>query len=277
MFGQLGSFTQSLGQIKFKGRLFGAHLEAEAVKSHGKICQMHLPHKKRKGTELGDIIVAVDYVLNDPLAQKNKIVNGTASVIQTEKESYAKNGLNAAQLYLMTQWPRIDFRSRSWKFDVLSDVFAFYLFVLHPTATASGKTSIMSAAMLAKYLKVDKKAVLAKIDGKVPFSFPNLLIKDPIKLSTMPLSLSLYLLRALYLTLGSSSLKFRALLKKNFFPKMEEVEDCGVTIPELTIFQNKEAQQFENSGVPDKFLSFDDEDDGDIFSVRIKVILKIIE
>lgn len=268
---QLVLFNQSLGTISYKGLAFSARLRTEIAMSHGRICQMHLPlpNNPKKGTELGDVIVAVDYILIDPATPKTKVVNGGASIIQTKKESYARNGINAAQLYLMTQWPRLDFRERTWKFDVLSDVFAFYFFVLDCSSTVAGKTSIVSAPMLAKYLGADKNTLISGITGNIPFSSPNLLYRDQIGISTMPLSLTEYILRSLYLTIGSSSVRFRAMLKKEFFHYMEEVEDCQLAFPPI----NKKIPSKEIPDFPEKLLKLDEDEEGDIFAVRIKLIL----
>jgi hypothetical protein len=268
----LQSYKQSLGQVSFKGRYFEALISTEMAKSHGHICQMNLPGDQKKRTELGDIIFAVDYVLIDDIQQTTKIINGCASVLQTKKEAYARQGLDSAQLYLMTQWPKIDYLGVPWKFDIFSDCFAFYFFVLDSASSENKKSSIISAPMLTKYVNVDKDSLFAGINQRVSLNI-NLLNKEKIGLSNlmMPYSFSSYLMRAFYLTIGSPSIKVREFLKYNFFPDMEEVEDCELISP------TSQTQITSNGGWNDSNVTFDDSGDGEINAVRVKIILKRVE
>ena len=266
----IGSYRQSLGTMSFKGRFFEAMISTETAKSHGHVCQMSLPLQK-KGTELGDIIVAVDYILVDDFEHTTKIVNGCASVLQTKKEVYARKGLDSAQLYLMTQWPELDYHAKTWKFDVFSDCFAFYFFVLDPANPERTKSSILSAPMLTKYLNANKASLLAGINQSVPFSNLDLLVKEKVGISTMPFSFSSYLMRGLYLTVGSPSITFRAFLKNNFFASMEEVEDCDLINP------TNKLQVTSNEGDWNNKQVIDDGEDEDISAIRLKLTLKRIE
>jgi hypothetical protein len=235
---------------------------------------MDLPSRKKK-SELGDIIIAVDYVLDDIVEQKKRIVDGAASVIETKMEKTAKNRLTAAQLYLMTQWPQFSFGAKSdWKLNVFSDNFGFYLFILDPGATESEKSSVLSAPMIKYYSGIDKTTLLSRIDGTVSFR-SDLLRQEKCGEITMPLNFGNCLFHALHLVLGSPSINFTELLKE-FFPLMEEVEDCC-----------NEAQTFQSQSNRTQVLnmseianskpigdSFSDGEDGDLFAVRIKVILR---
>jgi hypothetical protein len=264
----------NLGSIRFKGHFFDVTIETETEVSHQRYCIMDLPSRKKK-SELGDIIIAVDYVLDDIVKQRRRIIDGAASVIETKMEKTAKNRLTAAQLYLMTQWPQFSFGTKSdWKLNVFSDNFGFYLFILDPTTTKSEKSSILSAPMIKYYSEIDKTILLSRIDGTVSFR-TDLLRREKCGKMMMPLPFGSYLFHALYLAFGSPSINFRELLK-GFFPLMEEVEDC---YDEAQTFQSKSnsAQLSKMSemanGKPMGCSPFDDED-GDLFAVRIKVILK---
>jgi len=266
---KLSSYKAYVGKVGFKGRFFEATIEAETAKSHGRICQMQLPSGK-KGTELGDIMVLVDYILDDFVEHKRKIINGSASIIQTKKEKFAKQGLNAAQLYLMTQWPPFQYKGFSGRFDVFPDSFAFYLFVLDPTSPEKEKSSVVSAPMLTRYLGIDKTRLTNSINGKVKFSNPDLLSKQIVGCSLIPLTVGSYLFRALNLALGSPSIEVRRFLReKDFFPLMEEIEDCHLGT------QTQKTQMIDDNGKPHDYILSDDEDEY-VFAVRLKVILKTI-
>jgi hypothetical protein len=266
---KLSSYRADLGTVGFKGRYFKTTIETEKAVSHGRVCQMQLPTGK-PGAELGDLILAVDYVLDDFAEKKKKIINATASVIQTKKEEYAKQGLTANQLFLMTQWPQFEYKGAVWKLDVFSDAFAFYLFILDPTAKERKKSSVLSGSMLIKYLGVDKASLLNHMNGKIPFPNSSLLRREQVGLSRMPLSFGSFLLRALSLTVGSSSIEFRKLLKKNFFYMMEDVEDCDFST------QTQGQRLRSDNNWPNKYNPMN-ETDGDVFSVRIKVNLKRVD
>ena len=212
----LGSLNMPLGKFSFKGRLFSFEVKTERKKSHGHNCKMLLP-SGRKGTELGDLILCVDYVLDDPV-EKRKIVAGKASLVQTKKESSAiKNGLYANQMYLMTQWPKFKYKGNTCNFQVFSDSFAFYLFVLDQSQKQINKSSMLSASMLARYLGENKGSLLQNIDGKVKFLTPDLILRDK-NIQFFPLTIGYFLNRAIYLHLGSESLEVNSLRKCSFPP-----------------------------------------------------------
>ncbi len=266
----LGSLNMPLGKFSFKGRLFSFEVKTERKKSHGHNCQMLLP-SGRKGTELGDLILCVDYVLDDPV-EKRKIVAGKASLVQTKRESSAiKNGLYANQMYLMTQWPEFVYKGVSCDFQVFSDSFAFYLFVLDQTKDQTNRSSMLSASMLARYLGENKASLLKKIQGTVKFLRPDLILRDK-NIQFFPLTLGDFLHRAIYLHLGSESLEVREFLKEVFFPSMEEVEDCEVLVqPKQPLKTGLDMRPFNKKFHGDK--NYDD----DISAVRIRFILKRIE
>ena len=213
----------NLGKIQFKNRIFEVSIDVEQAISHGKICKMVLPNPVR--TELGDLLLAVDHILvdNQSINSKSKIIGGTCSIIQTKKESYAKNGLSSRQLYLMTQWPKFKYKGDEWEFKMLPDLCSFYLFVLDPSSKKR-KTNLLSSSTLSRLLGVGKTQLLNNIKGKIPLPNANLITVD--NNEVLPLSLTSFLVKSLYLTVGSQSMELRNFIRKNFFPSMEEVEDC---------------------------------------------------
>jgi len=107
------------------------------------------------------------------------------------------------------------------------------------------------------------------IKGKVPLSQIDLVWREKINGSWMPLSLTSFVIKSLYLSLGSQSLSIRRFLKQFFFHSMEEIEDC------VTTTQMKKQWQ---AGDFDPFRKHDfSEEDGDISAIRFKVIIKRIE
>jgi hypothetical protein len=273
VFSKLKGYTKDLGIVQFKKRQFRITIEVESEKTHGKRCKFFLPFGGLElETELGDLIVAVDYILDDPYTPNNsrKIVEGTCSMIQTKKESYAKKGLSARQLYLMTQWPEFRYKKHYWKFALFSDISSFYLFVLEPTSQQKQKSSVLSTPMLVRLLGVNKSNLLKNIKGLIPFSQTDLLVRERINGSLMPLSFTSFLLKSLHLNLGSQSLDVRNFLRQNFFPTMEEVEDCYTTTQVERQRQIKEYDPFR------KNMHSGEEDDY-IYAVRFKVIIKRVE
>jgi hypothetical protein len=266
----LGSLNMPLGKFSLKGRLFSFEVKTERKKSHGHNCKMMLP-SGRKGTELGDLILCVDYILDDPV-EKRKITAGKASLVQTKRESSAiKDGLAANQLYLMTQWPEFKYKGNTCNFQVFSDSFAFYLFVLDQSQKQINKSSMLSASILARYLGENKASLLQNINGKVKFSTSDLILRDK-NIQFFPLTIGFFLNRAIYLHLGSESLEVREFLKKVFFPSMEEVEDCEILVqPRQPLKTGLDMWPYK------KYPSKEEGPDDDISAVRIRFILTRIE
>jgi|GEM_PF-7058592 len=267
----------SLGSTNFKNHYYIATIATEAVVSHQKYCNMNLPPPyPKKKSELGDIVIAVDYVLEDLQTKTKKIINGAASVIETKKEKSYNNGLTAAQLYLMTQWPPFGFRSNlDWKLNVFPDNFGFYLIILDETLPKSECSRVLSAPMITHLSRIDKSQLLSKIDGTVSVQ-PDLLKLDACgKSILMPLTFGTYLYHALLLLFGSPSMNFRALLKQKFFPKMEETEDCDPDANmEEMINETPNLLALEGNSNPNPADSpFENEKDNRLFAIRIKMIL----
>jgi hypothetical protein len=271
IFEQLSLYNANLGRVNFKDRQFEVTVKAEGAKSHGRICNMMLPPEEL-GTELGDLVIAVDHILFDPYDQTKKITNGTCSIVQTNKEEFAKRGLSTRQLYLMTQWPKFKYRGKPWKFEVFPDVFSFYLFVLDPSSEQRQKSSLLSSTILARFLGVNKASLLKNIKGKITLPNPNILKREKIDNSMMPFSFTSFLIKASYLSLGSQSLDVRNFLKQIFFPYMEDVEDCSVTIQRRRI--RRKTREHDDHFRKYAFL---DRKDEDIFGIRLKVILRRLE
>lgn len=256
----------NLGKIQFKKRLYEISLDVERAISHGKICEMALTNPVR--TELGDLLIAVDHILIDNITDnaKNKIIGGTCSIIQTKKESYAKKGLSSRQLYLMTQWPRFEYKGDSWEFKIFPDLCSFYLFVLDPSSKKR-KTNLLSSSALSRLLGVGKNQLLNNIKGKIPLPNTNLLSVE--NNEVLPMSFASFLIQSLYLTVGSQSIELRNFIRKYFFQSMEEVEDCPATI------------QILNQATSPKnwFPNYMDQPEHDekILGIRLKVLIKRIE
>lgn len=271
IFKELSLYNANLGRVNFKGQHFEVTIEVEGAKSHGRICDMALPSGEL-GSELGDLVVAVDHILVDPYDQTKKITNGTCSIIQTKKEKFAKKGLSARQLYLMTQWPKFKYKGQYWEFEVFPDIFSFYLFVLDPSSEQRHKSSLLSSTILARFLGVDKTSLLKRIKGKIPLSNPNVLKREKIDNSMMPFSFTSFLIKSSYLSLGSQSLGVREFLKQIFFPSMEEVEDCNLAIQRRRI--RSKMRDRDDWFRKYAFLNRKDED---ILAIRLKVILRRLE
>lgn len=271
---QFINYNADLGDIYFKDYYFKSMIEVENELSHGKICNMILPLKEVK-TELGDLIISVDHILLDPDINEPKIINGTSSIIQTKKEKYAKSGLNARQLYLMTRWPKFYYKGYSWEFDVIPDVFSFYLFVIDPSSSQTNKSSFLSSSFLTRLLRMDEFKLLDLIDQKISILDPNFMYREKVNSSTLPFSFTSFLIRMLNLSIGSQSLEVRRFLKQYFFPLMEDIEDCHVEL------RTKDIQKPSYKS-PDSF-DFNDYDDSlsgnndDILAIRIKLFLKRLE
>lgn len=264
----------NLGSTSFKNHLYIATIAAETIVSHQKYCNMELPPPlPKKKSELGDIVIAVDYVLDDLTTQKKKIINGAASVIETKKEKAYNGGLTAAQLYLLTQWPRFGFRSNpAWKLNVFPDNFGFYLIILDQTLPKSESSRVMSAPMIAHLSGIDKSLLLSKIDGTVSVRSDLLKREACGRAITIPFTFGTYLYHVLLLLFGSPSMNFRALLKE-FFPKMEEVEDCD---PDANMMEtiNKTSNSLALEGHSNPVdCPVENDKSGDIFMIRIKIIL----
>lgn len=268
IFNQLSSYSGNLGNVQLKGQIFEISIEVEKAISHGKICQMVLPSGPL-GTELGDIIIAVDHVLDDAQLsnQKRKVIGGTCSIIQTKKENLAKKGLPARQLYLMTQWPRFRYNRQYWEFRLQLDVSSFYLFVLDPSSHER-KTNLFSSILLCRLLGVNKTSLLNNIRADIPL--PSLDVIRRENADVLPFSLTSFLIRSLYLSLGSQSVDFRDFLRNAFFPSMEEIEDCVSTT-------QTECQWQAGDYVPFYSGSSSKGEDEDIYAVRFKVIIKRID
>lgn len=265
---ELSSYKADLGSIGFRGQRFKASIEAEGAISHGRNCNMHLTSGPIE-TELGDLIILVDHIL-DMHDGSRKIINGASSIIQTKKEEYAKSGLSARQLYLMTQWPKFDYKGLSCEAKIFPDTFAFYLFVLSPSAAEEPKSSIISSSMVTKLLQVNKLDLLNNIRGYIAFSNTNILRKEDVYGWPLPLFIAPYLIRALCLSLGSPSIEFRTFLKQTFFPSMEEVEDCEL------VTKTQGPKMHTGNKWPPKNQLLERKDD-DILAVRLKVTLGRME
>jgi hypothetical protein len=268
----LRNYSLSLGSIKFKNQQFNTSIETEMHRSHGKICSMMLPSEEVE-TEICDLIIAVDYVLIDPISpvKTTKIINGACSFIQTKKQSMAKKALSVRQLYLMTQWPKFRYKGDEWTFKLFPDCSSFYLFILD-TSSEQLKTSVLSSPMLIRLLKENKTSLLNKIKGAIPLSSIDLIKKENIGNSTMPFPLASFLNRSLNLSIGSQSLDVRQFLKKFFFPNMEEVEDCLST----TESANR-VQSYANDNWFNKGTNLGGEDEDSILAIRLNVVMRRIE
>jgi hypothetical protein len=131
--------------------------------------------------------------------------------------------------------------------------------------------------MIAHLSGIDQSQLLSKIDRAVSVQ-PGLLKPDPCgKFISMPLAFGAYLHRALLLLFGSPSMSFRALLKqKDFFPEMEEVEDCDPDANMQKEIINKAPnlltpEGYSNPNPADS--SFKNEEDNRLFLIRIKINL----
>ena len=270
---ELRQYRKDLGRIGFKGYTYRASLESESTKSHQHNCTMDTPMGAVK-TELGDLIISVDHILRER-GQKSKILNGNSSIIQVKREVFAKRGLSARQLYLMTQWPEFSYGHRPWKFNVFADTFAFYMFVLDPSAQEP-KSSILSASMLTKFLGISKEDLLNNIRGTVPFSNLDILKKENIAGQPVPSFFAPYLLSIVCLSLGSSSLEFRRFLNQFFFPSMEEVEDCNLIAETQGVTRSYTDKHLHNEW-PNKPQRAKKKDESGIRAVRLKLTLERLE
>jgi hypothetical protein len=270
---ELRQYKKDLGYTGFKGQTYKASLESELAKSHQHNCNMHAPMGVVE-TELGDLIILVDHILQDH-GQKSKIINGGSSIIQVKRETYAKKGLSARQLYLMTQWPEFHYGGSPWKFNVFPDTFAFYMFILDPSVDEP-KSSIISASMLTKLLGISKGDLLSNIRKTVPFSNVSLLRKDFIDGQPVPSFFAPFLLNMACLSIGSSCIEFRRFLKQFFFPTMEEVEDCSLIMKKQMVkrkCRSGDAQR-NSSKWPHEFKIKKEKEDNEIRAVRLKLVLE---
>ena len=264
-----------LGSINFKRYSFDVSIETETKKTHQRYCQMNL--SKKKSCELGDILLVIDYIFDDYIEHKMKVINGVALVIETKKErTVAKWGLSAAQLYLMTQWPQFSYDKKTdWNLNVFSDNFGFYLFILDPTFPENEKSSILSASMIKYYLGINKQLLLNEIDNKVSFN-TGLIRREAYGPIMVPLTMGDFLFQSLYLKFGSPSINIRELLTR-FFPKIEEAEDCIVETKNTQSFildtNLSQTQLIDTNGKPISY-SISDDNDGDLYIIRTKVIMK---
>jgi hypothetical protein len=278
IFQHFNPYNKDLGTVTFKKRQYRVSAESEAKISHGRICQVPILSKP---TELGDLIFIVDHILHDERGRK--IVSGTASIMQTKKESFIrKKGINLRQLHLMTYWPSFSYKNQNWEFDAIPDQFSFYLMVNDLTPAADNYcTNVFSSPLLTRLLDIDESDLTKKLKSGEDFMKPNtvsLLFREKIGgtgAREMPFLMKAFLIKALYPSLGSQSLKLRHFLKECFLDRLEEIEDCV----SQTVAKSKVRDRY-FVGTKNHKPPFDDvlkDDDEDLFVIRLKMIAKRIE
>jgi len=236
----LEGYSLHLGTIPLENQYFDCSVETETCRSHGKTCRMVLPSGEFR-TELGDLIIAVDHILVDSTEsnQTTKVISGACSFIQTKKEALAKKGLSKRQLYLMTQWPKFRYKGKYWEFRLFPDNSSFYLFILDPSSKQQPKSRLISSVMLLKFLKESKTSLLRDINGTVPLRNLGLLQRKQLNNSKIPVTFSSFVIRSLYLSLGSQSIEIRTFLRNIFFPELEEAQDCSLVSESIKITNSK--------------------------------------
>lgn len=278
IFQHFSPYRTDLGTVAFKNRQYKLSIESEPSVSHGKKCQVPM---LLKPTELGDLILLVDHILQDERGEK--IVSGTASIIQTKKESFVKSkGINLRQLLLMTYWPEFSYKNRKWRFDIVADQFSFYLLVNDIVQARSEYcTNVLSSPCLTRLLNLDESYLQNQLmSGKdfLKLKTTSMFSREKIGDSNarqMPFLIRTFFIKALYPTLGSQSLTVRHFLRLNFFSKLGEIEDCELQ----SVTDNRAASTNFASTKSDKppFDYFPKDDEDDIFAIRLKMISKRIE
>lgn len=111
-------------------------------------------------TEYGDVAIVVDYLF------ENSLIARKVSLIQTKKEkSRNEVEIGLHQLYLMQNWPCVDFPGGTqYKFNgVHADEFSFYQVILGFTQNSQFSSSIMSAPLVGHLLRANKHYIESKL------------------------------------------------------------------------------------------------------------------
>lgn len=183
-------------------------------------------------TEYGDIAIIVDYFF------QHSHISHKVSILQTKKEKrQGKVDIKLHQLYLMQNWPCVEFPSGTrYEFRGANpDEFSFYHFVLNHSANSQFSSSLCSAPFIGQLLRANKiylqkKLKIWKIKRKINPKLPhpsktlnhNLLPGSIYKASKyyalykwqlIPKPFERFLLDAAYLFVGTSHKDVLALTK----------------------------------------------------------------